>query len=46
MNRYLMIGRSNLGHQRVDVHAVALFRCDVARGWNKSLRWLTGLFSA
>ncbi len=37
MNRYMMVGRSNLGHQRVDVHAVAQFWCDVSR----FVKWIT-----
>lgn len=40
MNKFLMVGRSQLGHPRVDVHAVAQFRCDMTR----LLKWITGSF--
>lgn len=37
MNKYMLIGRSQICKQHVDVHAVAQFRCDFA----KMLKWVT-----
>lgn len=38
MNKFLMLGRSNLGTQRVDVHAVTQLRCDLSRAWKWMMR--------
>ncbi|MEM8798322.1 MAG: hypothetical protein AAGE61_22355 [Pseudomonadota bacterium] len=41
MNKFMMIGRAQLGHQNVDVHAVATFRCNFARTAKKVMAMLT-----